>query len=70
MASQHLQKELHSEEEENFIVDCDVLEAAKENIQPIAGGRRVTSLAAVLATPHAKRDARLATARARIFFLA
>lgn len=39
------------------IVDCDVLEAAKENIQPLASGRRVTALSAVLSTPHAQREA-------------
>ena len=33
------------------IVDCDVLEAAKENIQPLAAGRRVTALSAILSTP-------------------
>ncbi|KZS88135.1 hypothetical protein SISNIDRAFT_418676 [Sistotremastrum niveocremeum HHB9708] len=33
------------------IVDGDVLLAAKENIQPLAAGRRVTSLATVLSTP-------------------
>ena len=38
------------------IVDCDVLEAAKENIQPLASGRRVTALSAVLSTPHAQRE--------------
>lgn len=47
------------------IVDCDVLEAAKENIQPIAKGRRVTALSAILSTPHAQRDNRLAAARNR-----
>ena len=38
------------------IVDCDVLEAAKENIQPLASGRRVIALSAVLSTPHAQRE--------------
>ncbi|KAI0078348.1 hypothetical protein K474DRAFT_1641717 [Panus rudis PR-1116 ss-1] len=47
------------------IVDCDVLEAAKENIQPIAKGRRVTALSAILSTPHAQRESRLAAARNR-----
>ena len=47
------------------IVDCDVLEAAKENIQPLAAGRRVTALSAILSTPHAQREARLADARRR-----
>lgn len=45
------------------IVDCDVLEAAKENIQPIAKGRRVTALSAILSTPHAHRESRLAATR-------
>lgn len=53
-------------ENQNVIVDCDVLEAAKENIQPIAGGRRATALAAVLATPHGRRDARLVQTKARM----
>jgi Mad3/BUB1 homology region 1 len=47
------------------IVDCDVLEAAKENIQPLASGRRVTALSAILKTPHAHREAKLAEARKR-----
>ncbi|KAI0676450.1 Mad3/BUB1 homology region 1-domain-containing protein [Trametes maxima] len=47
------------------IVDCDVLEAAKENIQPLASGRRVTALSAILSTPHAQRENRLADARRR-----
>ncbi|KAI5122094.1 hypothetical protein M0805_002216 [Coniferiporia weirii] len=54
------------EEETNVIVDCDILEAAKENIQPLAGGRRATALASVLATPHGHRDARLAVTKARL----
>ncbi|KAJ3794717.1 other/BUB protein kinase [Lentinula aff. detonsa] len=61
-----------SEEEEVFgsgstsMVDCDVLEAAKENIQPLATGRRVTSLSSVLATPHAQRESKLAATRHRL----
>ena len=47
------------------IVDCDVLEAAKENIQPLASGRRVTALSAILKTPHVQREAKLAEARKR-----
>ena len=47
------------------IVDGDVLEAAKENIQPLAAGRRVTALSALLTTPHAQREARLADSRKR-----
>ncbi|KAJ3840030.1 Mad3/BUB1 homology region 1-domain-containing protein [Lentinula raphanica] len=48
------------------MVDCDVLEAAKENIQPLATGRRVTSLSSVLATPHAQRESKLAATRHRL----
>lgn len=51
------------DENSDPVVDCDVLEAAKENIQPIAKGRRVTTLSAILSTPHAQRDSRLASAR-------
>ncbi|KAF9239842.1 Mad3/BUB1 homology region 1-domain-containing protein [Melanogaster broomeanus] len=47
------------------IVDIEVLEAAKENIQPLASGRRVTTLSAILTTPHAQRDAQLNAARQR-----
>ncbi|KZT65292.1 hypothetical protein DAEQUDRAFT_814365 [Daedalea quercina L-15889] len=47
------------------IVDGDLLEAAKENIQPLAKGRRVTTLASVLSTPHAQRESRLSAARNR-----
>lgn len=49
----------------SVIVDCDVLEAAKENIQPLASGRRVTTLSAILQTPHAQRDVQLLAARKR-----
>ncbi|OSX61004.1 hypothetical protein POSPLADRAFT_1147111 [Postia placenta MAD-698-R-SB12] len=48
------------------IVDGDLLEAAKENIQPLAAGRRVTALSAILSTPHAQRESRLAAARTRL----
>ncbi|KAL0959695.1 hypothetical protein HGRIS_011390 [Hohenbuehelia grisea] len=48
------------------IVDCDILEACKENVQPLASGRRVTSLSTVLATPHGRRDAKLAATRNRL----
>ncbi|KAL1949188.1 hypothetical protein VTO73DRAFT_10994 [Trametes versicolor] len=48
-----------------FIVDGDVLEAAKENIQPLASGRRVTALSAIFSTPHAQRESRQADARRR-----
>lgn len=48
------------------IIDFDLLEAAKENVQPLATGRRVTALAAVLSTPHAQRDSKLAATRNRL----
>lgn len=48
------------------IVDCSILEAAKENIQPLASGRRVTTLATVLSKPPAQREAALASARRRL----
>ncbi|KJA25498.1 hypothetical protein HYPSUDRAFT_37484 [Hypholoma sublateritium FD-334 SS-4] len=48
------------------MVDCDVLEAAKENVQPLATGRRVTALSALLATPHAQREAKLTATRNRL----
>ncbi|KAG6919839.1 hypothetical protein DXG01_000344 [Tephrocybe rancida] len=48
------------------IVDCDLLEAAKENVQPLGTGRRVTALSAILATPHAQRDSKLSATRNRL----
>ncbi|KAG7094888.1 hypothetical protein E1B28_005695 [Marasmius oreades] len=48
------------------VVDCDVLEAAKENIQPLASGRRVTALSSILATPHAQREPKLNATRNRL----
>lgn len=51
---------------ESNIVDCDLLEAAKENVQPLAIGRRVTALSELLATPHAQREAKLAATRNRL----
>lgn len=57
---------MEEEENTNVIIDCDILEAAKENIQPLASGRRVTALASVLATPAACRDAKLEATRARM----
>lgn len=54
------------EHDTSAIVDCDVLEAAKENIQPLAKGRRVTTLADILATPHVQRESRLAVTRNRL----
>ncbi|KAL5522469.1 hypothetical protein ACEPAG_8485 [Sanghuangporus baumii] len=54
------------DEDPNAIIDCDILEAAKENIQPLACGRRVTALASVLKTPHQLRNAKLEATRARL----
>ena len=48
------------------IVDCDVLEAAKENVQPLGTGRRVTALSAILSAPHAHREAKLQLTRNRL----
>jgi spindle assembly checkpoint component MAD3 len=48
------------------IVDFDVLEAAKENVQPLATGRRATALSAILSTPHAQREAKLGATRNRL----
>lgn len=48
------------------IVDFDVLEAAKENVQPLTSGRRVTALSAILSTPHAQRESKLAATRNRL----
>ncbi|KIY72691.1 hypothetical protein CYLTODRAFT_417698 [Cylindrobasidium torrendii FP15055 ss-10] len=48
------------------VVDADVLEAAKENVQPLATGRRVTALSSLLATPHAHRESRLTATRRRL----
>jgi hypothetical protein len=52
--------------ESDAIIDCDLLEASKENIQPLATGRRVTALSAVLSTPHAQRDAQHQAVKARL----
>lgn len=48
---------------ETPIVDGSILEAAKENIQPLARGRRATALSQALSTPHRERPARLAQER-------
>lgn len=48
------------------IVDFEVLEASKENVQPLASGRRVTALSALLSTPHAQRESRLTATRNRL----
>lgn len=48
------------------IVDFDILEAAKENVQPLAAGRRVTTLSSILATPHAQRQSQLASSKNRL----
>jgi hypothetical protein len=48
------------------MVDCDLLEAAKENVQPLASGRRVTALSTILSTPHALRDPKLVQERTKL----
>jgi len=57
---------MSDQETEPVVVDFDVLEAAKENVQPLATGRRVTALAGLLATPHSQRDSKLAATRNRL----
>jgi len=52
--------------DEPVVVDGDVIEAAKENIQPLASGRRATTLSAILSTPHAQRESKLAAMRQRL----
>ncbi|EDR08005.1 uncharacterized protein LACBIDRAFT_297584 [Laccaria bicolor S238N-H82] len=54
------------QDQSSNVVDCDLLEAAKENVQPLATGRRVTSLSTILATPHAQRETKLAETRKRL----
>jgi hypothetical protein len=48
------------------VVDFEVLEAAKENVQPLVSGRRVTALSALLQTPHGPRETKLAATRNRL----
>ncbi|KAG7448808.1 uncharacterized protein BT62DRAFT_1074343 [Guyanagaster necrorhizus] len=48
------------------IVDCDLLEAAKENVQPFATGRRVTALSSILSTPHTHRESKLSATKNRL----
>lgn len=62
-ASENVEQDVFTESPP--IVDIEVLEAAKENIQPLASGRRVTTLSAILTTPLAQRDAQLNSARKR-----
>ncbi|KAG6865947.1 hypothetical protein C0991_010202 [Blastosporella zonata] len=62
----HLPEEDVFSENSPTIVDCDLLEAAKENVQPLGTGRRVTVLSAILATPHAQRDSKLSVTRNRL----
>jgi len=54
------------QDDQPVLVDGDLIEAAKENIQPLASGRRATALSAVLSTPHAQRESKLAAARNRL----
>jgi hypothetical protein len=55
-----------SSEDSSVVVDCDVLEAAKENVQPLVSGRRVTALSAILQTPHGLRETKLSATRNRL----
>jgi Mad3/BUB1 homology region 1 len=54
------------QEAEPVVVDGDLIEAAKENIQPLASGRRATTLSAIFSTPHAQRESKLAATRNRL----
>jgi hypothetical protein len=54
------------QDDQPILVNGDLIEAAKENIQPLASGRRATALSAVLSTPHAQRESKLAAARNRL----
>ncbi|KAH9965166.1 hypothetical protein BC827DRAFT_1265206 [Russula dissimulans] len=54
------------QDDQPILVDGDLIEAAKENIQPLASGRRATALSAVLSTPHAQRKSKLAAAQNRL----
>ncbi|KAI0251083.1 Mad3/BUB1 homology region 1-domain-containing protein [Lactifluus subvellereus] len=54
------------QDDQPIIVDGDLIEAAKENIQPLATGRRATALSAVLSTPHAQRESKLSAVRNRL----
>ncbi|KAF8527091.1 Mad3/BUB1 homology region 1-domain-containing protein [Gautieria morchelliformis] len=49
----------------NELVDADVIEAVKENIQPLQQGRRATALSAIFSTPLVQRDTILSRKRAR-----
>lgn len=52
--------------EQPVVVDGDLIEASKENIQPLASGRKASALSAVLSTPHAQRESKLAATRNRL----
>jgi Mad3/BUB1 homology region 1 len=54
------------QEAEPVVVDGDLIEAAKENIQPLASGRRATTLSTIFSTPHAQRESKLAATRNRL----
>lgn len=47
------------------IVDADVIEAVKENIQPLQKGRRATALSAIFSTPYTQRETMLSRKRAQ-----
>ncbi|KIJ38917.1 hypothetical protein M422DRAFT_258325 [Sphaerobolus stellatus SS14] len=52
--------DVFTQDSSNTVVDADVIEAVKENIQPLQKGRRATALSAIFSTPHAQRDTILA----------
>jgi len=52
--------------EQPVVVDGDLIEASNENIQPLHTWRKATTLSAVLSTPHAQRESKLAATRNRL----
>src|SRR5688572_10343425 len=66
LLSLHMSHEELESDQVPEIVDFDLLERAKENVQPLATGRRVTALAGLLSTPHAQRESKLASTRNKL----
>ncbi|KAF8518360.1 Mad3/BUB1 homology region 1-domain-containing protein [Hysterangium stoloniferum] len=62
-SSVQAQYHVGAEDAGSDIVDADVIEAVKENIQPLQRGRRATALSAIFSTPHAQRDLLLSRKR-------
>ena len=52
--------------DDGVAVDADLILQHKENIQPLASGRRVTALAGSLSVTPKQKDTRLATERAQL----